>query len=125
MKPVNQTRLGDCADGGNCFPACVASLFELPIEEVPDILPGSENWDLQWQAWLDKYALTFIEAKWPQPDGYTIGILSVGTEEEPKFHAVVCFAGEIVHDPDPFADTSKYPTEFPHIILVCTNPVRR
>jgi len=37
MKPVMQTMFGGpgSKDEGNCFPACLASLLEIPLEDVP------------------------------------------------------------------------------------------
>lgn len=35
MKPAMQTKFGEYE--GDCFAACIASLFELPIEDVPDL----------------------------------------------------------------------------------------
>ncbi len=50
MTPVKQTRLSDEKNGihGNCFTACLASLLDLRIEDVPDFsLIGS--------AWADNF----------------------------------------------------------------------
>jgi hypothetical protein len=46
MKPTKQTIFGDGKEGrphGNCLSACVASLLELPIEEVP-VFVEKEDW---------------------------------------------------------------------------------
>ena len=43
MIPVTQTKVvvrnskGEMIVRGNCFPACIASLLELPIQEVPNV----------------------------------------------------------------------------------------
>lgn len=43
MLPVFQTRFNG-PGGGNCLSACVASLLELPIEQVPDFNASSGYW---------------------------------------------------------------------------------
>ena len=36
MIPASMTRTGY---GGNCYQACIASILELPLDEVPDMAP--------------------------------------------------------------------------------------
>lgn len=61
VKPVDQTTFGH--PGGNCFSACVASLLELPIEDVPYFMDEAKGkWHEQFDAWLAPrglYALHF------------------------------------------------------------------
>ncbi len=47
MKPVYQTRYGE--PHGNCFAACVASILECGLADLPDLdnLPEGRNW-LDW-----------------------------------------------------------------------------
>ena len=95
---------------GDCWRACVASIFELPIEDVPHFVTlGDRNRTKEYIKFLYK-------RRW--------GIYSVTTENEdfpcitkdeheyyfaigpsPRFknatHMVVCHKGEIVHDPAP------------------------
>lgn len=35
MKPVDQTLMLERGEPGDCYRACIASIFELPIEDVP------------------------------------------------------------------------------------------
>ena len=49
MKPVDQTIL--TAPGGNCFAACVASILELPLADVPNFC-SEERWWNALQIWL-------------------------------------------------------------------------
>ena len=49
MTPVMQTRTGK---GGNCFQACLASLFDLPLEEVPDFCNMPGDWLSRCNRWL-------------------------------------------------------------------------
>ncbi len=119
MKPVNQTLHGEV---GNCFAACLASLLELPISEVPNLavdgLPPFDPDDhLRWarafyqnvNRWLEPRGLFYFEVGshggvpqeiWEAipPDGYWIGI---DPEYGPHGHAVVMQGREMVHDPHP------------------------
>jgi hypothetical protein len=58
MRPVDQTTFGH--PGGNCFSACVASLLELRIGEVPyfmDESGGRPKWFQQLDTWLAPFCL--------------------------------------------------------------------
>ena len=108
MKPVDQTILADPsrndgkdADGvpGDCWRACIASIVELPAEEVPHFgaLEGpSEWWTATW--------------KWLATKGYRIagrndGEWRIGVGPSPRgpfHHAVVLDStGALAHDPHP------------------------
>lgn len=97
MKPVYQTILD--GQDGDCMAACIASLLELPIDQVPN--PHTTTWWDDWQAWLKQRGLYLVEAigaDW-MPPGW--GIL-VGTSPRGDWqHACVALNGEIVHDPHP------------------------
>ena len=108
MVPVEQTRLSP-DEGGNCHAACIASILECPLEDVPQLLPGDAVSDAAWDeyrprlnAWLRErnlIELYFSAGDW-KPTGYAIaGVKSV---RFPGFeHAVVALNGEIVWDPHP------------------------
>ncbi len=103
MKPVDQTTFG--VPGGNCFSACVASLLELPIEEVPHF--GSDDtWWATFQAWLktrDLYAVLFkVDSDEQRPPG--LHIVSGRSPRHSALHAVVGEGAKIVHDPHPSRD---------------------
>lgn len=58
MKPVFQTRYGK--PEGNCTEACLASMLEIPLEEVPSLYehcrsPGAES---NWFVVLDEFVRT-------------------------------------------------------------------
>lgn len=110
MIPVDQTTFGQ--PGGNCFSACVASLLDLPISEVPYFMDETSGvkWYAQLDAWLAPrgyYALHFNivdraaydrENLWPK--GYYI----LGGKSPRGDHAVVARGAEVVHDPHPSRD---------------------
>lgn len=106
MNPIEQTILRP--PDGNCFAACVASILELRLDEVPNY-PWEGNgasWVKQWQDWLAKINLGFLfysppveQAATSAPGGY-----SIGTGKSPRGdwnHAVVMKDGRLVWDPSP------------------------
>ena len=109
MKPVMQTIMDN--KKGDCFRACVASIFELPIEEVPnfvDVPTDSKHgwWPAVIQFFVERgyYPLPFeigdfTSGGWALPEGYQI--ISGESPRGNWDHAVVAKDGKIVHDPHP------------------------
>lgn len=113
MTPVFQTDFR--APGGNCFQACVASIMDLHLDEVPHFLKDSDggNWRQErWEAVREFAREHNLAACW----------LSPGEEEDSKYipdlfrsglyyiatgpiagsqygHCVVGLGGKFVHDP--------------------------
>lgn len=101
MIPVYQTKYGD---EGNCFQACLASIFEKSIDYFPSV--DSEKWVKETNAFLlDKFKLYYMEVSIMK--GCIFGIhghhLMCGKTErsETRQHAVVGFNGVMKHDPLP------------------------
>jgi hypothetical protein len=103
VKPVDQTVRGKY---GNCFAACMASIFELSIEDVPQPDPNNRAsfWST-WRKWLaernlyaahiyctDEHPLTGVR-------GYYIA--GIEWDDREDGHAVVGKDWAIVHDPCP------------------------
>jgi hypothetical protein len=98
MKPVDQTIFG--APEGNCLPACIASLLELSIDDVPHF--GADNWLDTLTRWLAPRGFYPICATLPtdwRPAG--LYILAGKSPRGDFLHAVVARGDEIVHDPHP------------------------
>lgn len=101
MRPVHQTKFG--RPDGNCFAACVASVFEIPIEDAPDLSAGEQR-GLHWlqvvQEWLAPRGLWYCDVKFDGilPLGYHL-IGGMGPRGLP--HSVVGCNGKMVHDPHP------------------------
>ena len=104
MKPVKQTL--DGPREGNCLQACIASLFEMPLEDVPHfVLKG--DWVKTLDNWLAQFDLQSVDIDleymrqqggdmW-KPYGYhLICGKSPRTDCE---HAVVGYGGKMVFDP--------------------------
>src|SRR5690606_41102744 len=50
LRPIDQTTFG--FPGGNCFSACIASLLELDIEQVPYFMEPEDAWQENLVRWL-------------------------------------------------------------------------
>lgn len=96
MRPVDQTTYG--FHDGNCFPACVASILETSIDQVPHFQGVSLGF-LQWLASLGLSA-TLYKSVNHVPRGYSI---AAGTSLRfaGRMHACVAYDGAVVHDPHP------------------------
>lgn len=133
MKPVLQTTFGK---SGNCWPACLATIFEVPIEEVDRCACHHADTNEQTEAWLAKRGLFPLEIEVFQKNGQCVfpiasppdGMICVVTgkrADKSLSHAVVCrvrhgkeiseklreITFEVLHDPlgdkQPFAITER------------------
>lgn len=115
MKPVDQTVFDDTK--GDCFRACIASLLELPIEEIPNFVE-SEDMTGSAKKWLKERGLTVMPMSFFNPEepshvffDFQSYCIIGGTSPRKdakgnhKRHAVVGktkgWGLEIVHDPHP------------------------
>ena len=104
MIPVHQTLFG--SKEGNCFQACLASIFELPLDQVPHVML-EEDWPKALDEWLAQFDLYAVQAEVAQcrtqnwtPEGYhLVGGKSKGGNG--VYHSVVGYRGKIVFDPHP------------------------
>lgn len=111
MKSQYQTRFGE---EGNCFAACIASLLECDINEVPFWKTKTDSWD-EYQSILNSYLqqnhciLMYCDDYHTEYDQYieelkgSFYILS-GDSSRGFEHAVIYRDGELVHDPHPEGD---------------------
>lgn len=97
MKPVNQTKFGE---EGNCLQACIASLLELKLEDVPEFPHTNQFNYLQRfmrQHGLQPVAKDMIAFNYP----YNVYYLLWGKSPRGFMHSVVAWNGKTVHDPHP------------------------
>jgi len=121
VKPVNQTIT--TIPGGNCFAACVASLLELPLEDVPNFcaMEPHKEWFQRFVEWLHWRGLGASYSPYDDVNGLmTIlegyCIMGVRTENPENtnpdewHHSVVglcertgesAYTFSVVHDPNP------------------------
>lgn len=109
MTPVDQTICTvDRARGiyGDCLRACVASIFDLPLEEVPHFLhdgggdstSGEDWWWTRLFRWAAARGLEPVFTL-DEPQGYSIA--GGKSPRGPWGHWVVWQAGQCAHDPNP------------------------
>lgn len=102
MRRVMQTRTG--FPDGNCLAACLASIFEIDIESVPDFGVGPEWYDKFTAFMLDRFGLVPIDVDYDtlvfQPKGFHI-INGRSPRLTGRHHAIVGLDGDAVHDPFP------------------------
>lgn len=107
MIPVEQTILKPPL--GNCFPACIASVLELPLHLVPHPTAEEGASEAGWreylvrvQAWLARMNLCLVGVgmclHW-KPAG--LALLGAASPRGEYIHSVVCRDGDIVWDPHP------------------------
>jgi hypothetical protein len=94
VKLVKQTGSSDCLQ------ACVASVLELEIGEMPELNPMDEDsWTKSLHDFLLPMGLGFIWATMPvDPHGITIGSFAAGTLSR-REHCCVMINGELAWDP--------------------------
>lgn len=110
MIKVDQQRLHGDDTIGDCFLACVASVLEIPLEEVPyEITLAMDEEGVRWFHELEEFLETYdMRAEFlPQSRAPDDQYLIAGGQS-PRFsdlrHAVVWKGGEVVHDPHPSRD---------------------
>ena len=98
MVPVEQSILAP--PFGDCMRACVASILERSLDEVPN--PHGDNWWDEWNLWVGQFGLSFMNfpldpsSDW-RPPGYWIGAVRCADQ----MHAVVMEGADMVWNPDP------------------------
>jgi len=108
MRPIKQTLFFEKDGVGNCFEACVASILEISITDVP--MFHEANWFQELWDWLTSIGYTyqgtlnsnFIPSYKIGVDGYFI--VAGDSPRGPLIkggHAVVYKDGVMVHDPHP------------------------
>lgn len=116
MTPVYQITGALRGTNGDCFQACLASLFNLPLKEVPNFFEGIANGKLlpaantaKLNEWLTNYRCHFVELGYNQTLDWLLPqmkeefgdhhYLLTGRNRSYHTHTVVCRAGAIIHDP--------------------------
>lgn len=108
MNPIYQTVFG--APLGNCFPACLASILECPIERFP-FPPYEDNWLQQVDNYLKTIGWAYIEFTPKMAYCWTGRFLCIVCGKSPRgfSHSVVAehfmdndmHAYKWIHDPHP------------------------
>ena len=115
MRFVDQEHLNDPATGtlGDCVRACIASVLDLPREEVPHFLlkpdgTPCEAWWLQFHRWCRERGFFPVTVKWKDINGHYWWwdsdqcYIVFGQSPRGQFqHAVVYQDTKLLHDPHP------------------------
>lgn len=109
IKPVEQTRTGP---NGTCFQACLASILEIPVWEVPDFSTDDDLFLQQVQEFLATKGLYYVQVPPDEPTVVAAFKQSLGpayctiegTSPRGGQHAVVGDRGVMVWDPHPKSD---------------------
>lgn len=102
MKKVFQTIHGK---NGNCLAACLCSILELGIKDVPNFCKKGKGWFRDCNNFLRKSNLGLLAIDYntinrTQSD-YDYHYIVQGKSSRGFYHAVVYRNGEMVHDPHP------------------------
>lgn len=92
--------------------ACIASILEVTIDQIPEFMKdGFDAYEDNLSKWLKDMPFTLLEIRFIGEEGkinYIENGFTIITGESPRDsnynHAVVCWNGEIVHDPHPSRD---------------------
>lgn len=111
MKPVDQTLFHDPDAGvvGDCFRACVASILELSIDEVPHFFEdGGRVWWFELDRFLAQRGLAAVEFTTSSENVLSEAAVYIASGPSPRHpevhHAIVCRGFDVVHDPHPSRD---------------------
>ena len=100
---VDQTHLSDKNGPGSCLQAAVATLFGVPLANVPDLRPNEElppqKFRLSQWLRLNKWVMRQVWSDRPHHGFY----IACGLVERSIYipHAVVMHSGTLYHDPHP------------------------
>jgi hypothetical protein len=118
MIPVKQTKTypKNHAHIGNGFQACLASILETDIENIPNF-GESEYTDMaEWREWLKESGLVswvmpydpqYFKINKEKVEGYFIGYRLVEMGGVMKRSAILIDDGQIIHDPADITDPLK------------------
>ncbi len=130
MIEIHQTIFGK--PHGNCFQACVASVLEIPLDDVPHFCGGANpEWFAQARDFVaarSELTLLLVQAgpEW-LPTVAAMECYSIVGGRSPRgdfLHSVVYFGDHLVHDPHPSGDGIVGAPE-DWIFFVAKNPARR
>jgi hypothetical protein len=105
----DQLVMHDPANGkqGDCLRACVATLLQIPPENIPHFGsdPENPNWLYSLNLFLEKRGLWFVEVPnvrmfWHSSASPVFHML-IGKTVRGTRHSVVAKNGEMIHDPHP------------------------
>lgn len=104
MKPVNQNLFRDESEHGNCVPACIASILELPLEAVPHFASVHGPYFMkQMRKWFEDQGMGLCYLN-GGGNVFFSAAHSIATGKSPRgdfLHSVVWKGRQMAHDPHP------------------------
>ena len=104
MIAVDQTIFG--LGKGNCFAACVASIFEVPLDSLPNFC-CEEGWPANFEDWLHERGLARMTVNTAGGGRVPFHAWGIATGPSPRgdfLHSCVYRGDRMVHDPHPSRD---------------------
>lgn len=99
MTPVDQTKTLAKGLRGNCLAASVASLFDLPLTDVPEFEEMADDaWKPALEAWVLDQGKRLVKKR-PGEHSQNEHYIAIGLSERGCKHATIGLNGQIVHDP--------------------------
>lgn len=86
---------------GNCWRACIASLIEIDIDDMPTFEDMEDQWLVKTRSWLRTQGFEMhVLSKQLVPKG-----LAIASGTSPRHsqtgHSIIVYEGELYHDPHP------------------------
>ena len=100
MHRVYQSKFADKGEKPDSFRACLASVLDLTLRDVPPFEASQTDWQGYLIEFLFQYGLQLVDCNTSKPKGWSIinGMNAYG-----EGHNCVGYNGEVFHDPDPAA----------------------
>ena len=117
MITVDQTRFGQ---DGNCMSACLATVFSLPLDQVPDLCPDHGDWVAEYTGFLKDRGLVLVTVDFSNLLMILLGstpVIVSGKTECGLLHATVWRRGQLFHDPHPSRVGLTKPSEVDLYVL--------
>jgi len=138
MKPIDQSIIHGNGLAGDCLRACVASIFEIPIEEIPHFcdrhldekITNENHCFTRINKWLsEKFGMSYLEVEFGNFGTYLIekyGGYYIATGPTDRFngdvlHCVIYNGDKMIHDPHPSKSGLK--TVYNIGIFILNDPV--
>lgn len=103
MRPVDQTKFvadPESDECGNCMQAAVASLLELPLDDVPHFAAEPDDqWWWTFVAFCRSHGYAVVQTEEAIED--VLGLMSGQSPRGDFQHLVVACGPDVVHDPHP------------------------
>ena len=107
---------------GNCFSACLASILEIPLSEVPNYQEENGKWYFNYKRWLQQFDCDFLSLQnWGKETiGFAPKVYAIvsGTSPRGLTHSVIYFEHKMVHDPHPEGGGVKDITDWIYIVPI-------